>query len=1103
MKKKFYERILHEFGRFKKLYLIMRLSFIMLFVSSLSVIGNTYSQSTKFSFQLSNTTVKAVFQEIERNSEFIIVYSDDMIDVSREVSVKVTDANIEKILDQILKVTNNGYEIKDRQIVITKLKDLQLNEMIVQTERPLKGVVKTSDGSTLPGATVIEKGTNNGTITDFEGNYTLNVSKANAVIVFSFVGMSTIEMDYTGQANMNVIMREDAIGLEEVVAVGYGVQRKSDLTGATNRLTEENMNKSVATSPIEMMQGRVAGVNITQNNGEPGAGMSVRIRGSNSIRSGQEPLYVIDGIPLDNADITPNGGTAGGINEAANKNPISFLNPDDVESIDILKDASSTAIYGARGANGVVIITTKKGKKGEGTLNYDGYMGVSQIKQKMDLLTASEFRSYKKADGSKLLDLGASNDWQNEIFATGITQSHNLSYGGGSEKSTYYTSFGYLDQEGIVKTTGVTKINGNIKVSQKAFKDRLLLTANLIASHVEDYRSPISETGGFEGDLILTALKLNPTYPIYNPDGSYYQHTKDQRNPVAMLNLVDDITQTDRILANMSAEMELIKDLKYKLNVGFDRTLAERRVNQDKALTYLANKGEADINGVSANNRLIENYLTYLKRIGADHSFNFLLGHAYQYMKVSNHETNVNGFEVDDIKYTDNLQYGRFSAASVTSSAYERELQSFFGRVNYSLKDKYMLTVTGRFDGSSKFGENKKYGFFPSAAAAWRVNEEDFMKDMAAISNLKIRLGWGLTGNQEIPDKISLLAVGTTPSANGYFNGVLSPGITFLRTPNPDIQWETTQQTNFGIDFGFLENRISGTIDIFSKKTVDVLLEVPSKAPAATQSQWQNVPDLKIMNTGFELGLTGVLIESKELNWDLGINFAAIKNEVKDLPVKLIETGNASGQGLSGTRVQIITNGQPVGTFYGMVYEGLDANGISKYKLDADGNAVKENLGSALPDFTYSLSSKVQFKAFDLSMFWYGSQGNKVYNNAANALFLKGPLDKGSNVTQAVFDSKESPANSNAFSSRFIEDGSFLRLSNLTLGYTFNTQKIAWLGKARVYATGNNLLVITKYTGFDPEVSVDAAANGVPSMGMDYTAYPKASTFTFGVNVQF
>ena len=1081
----------------------MRLSFILLLVSSLSVIGNSYSQSTKFSFQLSNATVKDVFQEIERNSEFIFVYSDDMIDVTREVSVNVANVPVEKILNQILKVTNNGFEIKERQIVITKVKDLPLNDVIVQQEHVVKGVVKTADGTSLPGATINEKGTTKGTVTDIDGKYSLNISKPTGVIVFSFVGFTPLEMNYTGQANMDVVLQEETTSVDEVVAVGYGVQRKSDLTGATNRLTVENMNTSVATSPIEMMQGRVSGVNIIQNNGEPGSGMSVRIRGSNSIRSGQEPLYVIDGIPLDNADITPNGGTAGGINEAGNKNPLSFLNPDDVESIDILKDASSTAIYGARGANGVVIITTKKGKKGAGTINYDGYMGVSQIRQKIDLLTASQFRSYQKADGSKLLDLGASNNWQDEIFGIGVTQSHSLSYGGGNDKSTYHTSFSYLDQEGIVKTTGVQKINGNIKVSQKAFKDRLLLTANLITSHVEDFRSPISETGGFEGDLILTALKLNPTYPIKNPDGTYYQHSQDQRNPVAMLNLVDDITQTDRILANMSAEMEISKDLKYKLNVGFDRTVAERRVNQNKALTYLANKGEADINGVSANNRLIENYLTYLKSFGTAHTFNFLLGHAYQYMKVSNTENNVNGFIVDDIKYTDNLQYGKFSAATVLSSAYERELQSFFGRVNYSLNKKYILTATGRFDGSSKFGENKKYGFFPSAAAAWRVNEEGFMKEVTFISNLKLRLGWGLTGNQEIPDKISLLAVGTTPSANGYFNGVLSPGITFLRTPNPDIQWETTQQTNLGMDFGFFQNRFSGTIDVFSKKTVDVLLEVPSKAPAATQTQWQNVPNLKIMNTGIELGLNGILIERKSLTWDLGITFAAITNEVKDLPVKLIETGNASGQGLSGTRVQIITNGQPVGTFFGMVYEGLDDKGLSIYKKDAKGIAVKEYLGSALPKYTFSLNSKIQIKAFDFSMFWYGSQGNKVYNNAANALFLKGPLDKGSNVTQQVFNSNESPNNSNAFSSRFIEDGSFIRLSNLTIGYTFNSKSGSWLGKARIYATGNNLLVITKYTGFDPEVSVDAAANGVPSIGMDYTAYPKASTITFGVNLQF
>lgn len=1083
----------------------MRLSFILLLVSTLTVIGNSYSQTTRFSFQLSNATIKDVFQEIERKSEFIIVYSDDMIDVTREVSVKVDDASVERILDQVLKASNNGYEIKDRQIVITERRDMPLTEFLAQQEHVLRGVVKTADGSTLPGATVLEKGTTNGTITDFDGAYILKLTKSPAVIVFSFVGMSSIEMDYTGQANQNVVLREETIGIEEVVAIGYGVQKKSDLTGATNRLTEENMNKSVATSPVEMMQGRVAGVNITQNNGEPGSGMSVRIRGSNSIRSGQEPLYVIDGVPLDNANITPSGASAAGYGSGANKNPLSFLNPEDIESIDILKDASSTAIYGARGANGVVIITTKKGKMGKGTITYDGYAGVSQIREKMDVLSAAQFRTYIKADGSKLLDLGASTNWQDEIFRTAYTQSHSVSFGGGSEKSTYHTSIGLLDQDGIVNNSGVKKLNGSVKVTQKAFNDKLLLTGSLIASHQQDSRVPISDQkgSGYEGDLIITALKSNPTFPVKKADGTYYQHSLDQRNAVAMMNLVDDKTMTDRMLANISAAVDITKGLKYKLNIGLDRTNAERRVNQNQQLNYLSNKGEGIIGNITATNRLIENYFTYNTKIGEEHNFDFLLGHSYQTVGATSHNTSVNGFTVQGIQYTDNLQYGNFSAARVSSSAYKRELQSFFGRVNYSLKDKYLFTATGRYDGSSKFGANKKYGFFPSVAGAWRVTEEDFMKDMNTVTNLKLRLGWGITGNQEIPDKISLLAVGTSPSANGYFNGALSPGITFLRTPNPDIQWESTQQSNLGIDFGLWKNRVSGAIDIFNKTTTNVLLEVPAKAPAPTQTQWQNVPGLKILNKGIEIGLTGVLIEKKDLNWDMTVNFAKIANKVKDLPVKLIETGNASGQGLSGTRVQIITNDQPIGTFYGMVFEGFDANGIGKYKKDANGVEVKENLGSALPDFTYSFSSNLRFKNFDFSMFWYGTQGNKVYNNTANALFVKGTLDKSSNVRSDILTSVESPANSNAFSSRFIEDGSFLRLSNLTVGYTFNSRSVQWLNKLRIYATGNNLLLLTKYKGFDPEINVDASENGVPSMGIDYSSFPKSRTFTFGVNLQF
>ncbi len=376
------------------------------------------------------------------------------------------------------------------------------------------------------------------------------------------------------------------------------------------------------------------------------------------------------------------------------------------------------------------------------------------------------------------------------------------------------------------------------------------------------------------------------------------------------------------------------------------------------------------------------------------------------------------------------------------------------------------------------------------------------MKNVAAVSNLKVRLGWGITGNQEIPDKISLLSVGTQTDANYYSNGVLLPGITFKRTPNPDIKWESTEQINLGLDFGFLKNRITGAVDFFNKATTDVLLDIPSLAPSPTARQWQNVPGLKIKNTGIELGLTGVLIERKDFNWDVTVNVAKTKNEVTGLPTSIL-TANAAGQGLTGTSVQIIINGQPIGTFYGQVFQGFDANGVSIYKKDASGADVKEYLGSALPDYTFSLSSTLKYKGLDFSMFWYGSQGNKVYNNTANALFVKGTLDKSSNVRADIMTSVESPGNSNAFSSRFIEDGSFLRLSNLTLGYTFNIKAIKWLSKLRVYATGNNLLLLTKYKGFDPEINSDASNNGVPSMGVDYSSFPKSTTYTFGVNIQF
>lgn len=1101
MKKK--REILFPFGdemalRIRK----MKLTALMIFLVMASF-GSSFSQVT-LTLHCEKVNIMDVLGKIEKKTNYVFLYKDEVLNRSKEITVDFEDASFETVLQSVCEQSNVDFEVHEHQIIL-KEKAAPLSPVAEQPQKKqVKGQVADQKGVPIPGATVVVQGTTVGTITDANGKFSLEIPIDAKSLSFSFVGYKSQTIPAGNKTSFSIVLEEETIGIEEIVAVGYGVQRKSDMTGATSRVSEKEMNKSIASSAVEMVQGRVAGVNVTQNNGEPGGGLTVRVRGSNSIRSGQEPLYVVDGIPLDNSNLTPAGGTAAGYGSGSNKNPLGFINPEDIETIDILKDASSTAIYGARGANGVVLITTKKGKRGAGTITYDSYVGVSTIREKIDVLTPAQFRSYTRTDNTKLLDLGATTNWQNEIFRTAYTQNHALGLSGGSEKSTYSASLGYVDQQGIVHNSGIKKLNGSLKITQKAFNDRLFLTASLVASKQEDSRVPISEANGsgYEGDLIISALKSNPTFPIHNADGSYYQHSLDQRNAVAMMNLVDDKVNTLRVLANVSAEAEIMNGLKYKLNIGLDRANAERRVNQNKQLSYLSNKGEANLNNIIANNMLVENYITYLTKIGQDHSFNFLLGHSYQNFSGTTNSTNVKGFVVEGIKYTDNLQYGNFSSAVVSSSAYERELQSFFGRVNYSMKERYLLTFTMRRDGSSKFGANHKYGNFPSAAFAWRLLEEEFMKKTTLFSNLKVRLGWGVTGNQEIPDKISLMSVGTQPDANFYNNGNLLPGITFKRTPNPDIKWESTEQVNFGLDFGFFRNRLTGTFDLFRKSTTDVLLEIPAKAPSPTATQWQNVPGLKILNKGIELGLTGVIIDRKNLNWETTVNLSKIKNNVTGLPTP-IRTANAAGQGLSGTTVQLIANDQPIGSFYGMVFEGFDSKGISKYKTDSNGNVVQEFLGSALPKMTFSLSSALKYKNFDVSMFWYGTQGNKVYNNTANALFVKGTLDKSSNVRADIATSPESASNSNAFSSRFIENGSFLRFANFTVGYTFDTQKIKWVKKFRVYATGNNLLLITNYKGFDPEINSDASNNGVPSLGVDYSSFPKSRTFTFGVNLQF
>ena len=964
-------------------------------------------------------------------------------------------------------------------------------------------VTDASTGQTLPGVSILVKNTTTGTTTGLNGRYSIQ-AKIGSELVFSYIGYEGQSIVVGNQKIIDVAMKPTATGLSEVVVVGYGVQKKSDVTGATQTLTKKNFNPGVMISPAEMMQGRVSGVQVTMNSGEPGAGATVRIRGSSSIRANQDPLYVVDGVPLNNVNATPGSVGVAGINASASKDPLNFLNPDDIASITVLKDASATAIYGSRGANGVILITTKKGKKGKGKLSYSAYAGISNLPKQLDLLSATEFMDASKKNNFGLVDKGANTNWQNEIFRTGYTQSHNVSYSGGTDNSSYYASLGYLNQQGIVKKTGIKKLTARFNVTKKLFNDRLHISTNLAVARTEDSRTAIGETGGYEGDVLISALRQNPTFPVFNSDGTYLQYSPTYRNPVAMLNLTNDHTYTDRVLGNIGASFKIIKGLTYKLNLGIDHTNATRKVSENDQLTYLVNGGQASISNIELTNVLMENYLTYDKQLNKDNHFTILLGQSYQKFDNTGYNLSVNGFHVIGVNYIDNLGYGDKDKASVGSFKSENELQSFYARLNYAYKDKYLLTATWRADGSTKFGKNNKYGYFPSVGLAWRLTQENFIKKLNIFDNLKLRVGWGETGNQNIPNKISLLSIGTTSNANYFFDGTnLSTGTTFLRTPNPDIKWETTIQTNIGLDFGFFNGRLSGSLNYFNKTTKDVLLKLTSLAPAPTAFMWMNVPKMRIKNVGLEVDLTAIIVNKKNLSWRSTVNFSTIHNEVQNLPVDLIETGVASGAGLSGTRVQIIKSGYPIGTFWGPRFLGYDSNGVSIYKKDADGKVIKENLGSALPKFTLSLNNTLTIGKFDFSCFIHGVFGNKVYNNTANALFSMASFSKGNNITKSVLSSGESATDTPKFSSKFIEDGSFIRLSNATVGYRFSFKKSSWVRSLRVYVTGSNLFLITKYSGYDPEVNTNAEYDGVPSLGMDYTGYPHARTIQFGVNAQF
>lgn len=962
-------------------------------------------------------------------------------------------------------------------------------------EKVVRGqVTDAATGSPLAGATVLQKGTTVMTTTNEKGEFSLSLIEGSSVLVISYTGFTSQEIR-AGEGFVAVKMQSSSAELNQVVVVGYGTQSKRNVTGAVKSIKAESFNRGIINAPQQLLQGKVSGVNVTSASGEPGAILGITVRGPGGVRTGSTPLFVVDGIPLDNSS------TGGG-------DPLNFLNPADIESIDVLKDASATAIYGARGANGVILISTRKGKAGTSILNYSVNLGTSKLTNALPVYDATEFREQVKKLSTTVDDKGGATDWQKVITRSAFTQNHNISLSGGADKLTYYASFGLQKQEGIIKTNELNRYSGRFNVTQKFLNDKVTVDATMSYNSTVNIRPNIS---GAIGD----ALANNPTYPAYDSVGgiAVYQNIS---NPLLTFKLDKDMTTINRLVGSITPSIVLAKGLVYKLNLGVDNSVGIRDV-QSLANAVPLRDGRLETFNTLNRNTLVENYINYSLTKG-EHTIGALAGHSYQKIFIQGRGWSINRFPITPVEPIYNPGIGQeLTLANNRPSGFAviNELQSFYARLNYSYAGKYLATMNFRMDGSSKFGKNNKYGFFPSFSLGWRVSEEDFMKG-GLFDNLKLRAGWGQTGNQEIPSKITQsLFTATVSSTTSYplaGSGSYPAGITYARLANPDIQWEVSNQIDLGLDFSLFNNRLSGTIDWFSKKSNNILLEViPADPIQPATSFWTNVEDMTITNSGLEIELDYRLKNKGPVTYGIGGNITFIRNKVENSPYSVIPSGSASGSGLTSATINGYINNQPIGTFFLKEWTGLDANGLSTFRdLDGDGiisDKDRISAGTALPKVIYSFYGNIAYKGLELVLNFNGVSGNKIYDNTANAFFYKLRLSKSVNTTpEAVAYANESINNAAPVSTRYLKDGAFLRLNNASLSYSVNPESLhiaKWVNGLRFSVTGQNLWIATKYDGFDPEVNTDRTINGISSYGIDYLSYPRAKSFIVGVNIIF
>ena len=986
------------------------------------------------------------------------------------------------------------------------------------------------DGPTqapLPGVNVVIEGTQLGAVTREGGEFSIRGVPAGSQTLRAFrIGYTpqtqAINVTAGATTNANFTMQPQAIVLEGLVVTGYGTQRREAITGSVATIQADEANVGVVTNANDLIQGRVAGVQITTNNGEPGAGVQVRIRGGTSISASNEPLYVIDGVPISNQSTEPGGLDVGGASPSLPRSPLNLINPNDIASITILKDASATAIYGSRAANGVVLIETKKGPaQGGSTLEYDGYVSQSTPSEYLDLLTGSEYRAFIQdqvdagvLNPSRLDQLGdADTDWEREVTRNAMTQNHNVSFAGGRQDTRYRASLNYMDQEGVVLSSGLERIQGRLNASHNAFDDRLRLGLNLTASHLRNDYVPFENTGGFEGTLFTNAAIFNPTQPVRTIDPAtgqpdYFEIVGQTsvRNPVAIAEEIDDRGTTTRALGNIQAELDLIGGLVGQINLGADRSESVRK-------WYLpaSNPIGAQFNGLArqvdrnVTSQTLQTLLTYRGQLFEQHGIDMVGGYEFSEYRTEEFGAEGRSFITDLFRF--NNLGGGSTLVRPFSWREDSRLVSFFGRANYNFNERFYVTGVLRYDGASQFGSGEKWALFPAVSASYRLADVGLLPEW--LSEVKLRAGWGLQGNAAVRPYQSLILLG--PASPYVFGGSRVTGVTQIQNANPNLKWEETEQYNVAVDYGILNNRFSGTIEYYIKNTEDLLLEVTVPQPAIVSTRLENIG--KVRNSGLEASLDALVITRPDLTWQAGFVFAAERNEVRDLGGRaFIATGGISGQGQSGQNSQRIIPGEPLGTFFGRRFVGVNAQGKQLFACKStspgcvNGQTTDptaddfEILGNANPDWTLGLRSQLTWNKFDASVLIRTEVGQEVFNNGALVYSTKGNALQDKNFYKAALDDPTGIREPAIFSSRWVEDGSFIRLQNLTVGYTIDVPMAGSVRPARIYGSIDNLFLITDYTGYDPEVHTDA---GLASRGIDYLSYPRPRTFTLGARVSF